>query len=573
MTVGSFGQHKLEFDYTAPLNDKVAYRVVAVYKDDGDSLQGVDTKYGFARRWNLNPSVTWKPSDTTQVRVIGEFMQEKYYKHWGETAVYSNGAYDPTSSAAGVFLSYPTGTELSYGKTYEQGGNSTFGVLPRDWTWGEEDAWCRNTKQAGLLVLESQITPEWSLRSTAQAHWWDHMAIDYIPSPGMQRNNSAMTRLYRPIANDDFTATYAMDSVYNFRLLGGEHKALSILQTEYQANYYPIWGVAPGTPGIPSVPIYGPRVYQPFIPTALVRTQQTYTNNYSFGWATQDHAKFMDEKLQLVGGARYDWFGAQSKNFLLVSNQNGNRNSGQQWTYKYGAVVKPTRAYSLFYNHSETYNPNFGVQPDGTSFDNQSGVINEIGAKSALFDGRVAGSVSYYELRLENIVSADPDPVRAAQGWRVLTAYQEVKGFEVDLFLTLTKNWQINLGTGQLEMKIPPAAGQGALHGANIQPRGLPKETYNLWTRYDLRNGPLKGLAFGGGYTYRSASPIDATNMLYRAGVGVFDGFVQYGWGKYRIALNGSNLADEYYIGRTVNPPQLFQAARRVIKLRVSRNF
>lgn len=509
--------------------------------------------------------------DTAQVKVIGEFMSEKYLKHWGENTTFTQ-QYDPNSSASGTpLLAYPWGTEIQFGVPFRQGGITTLGLLPRTFTFAEEDAFVRNDKQAGTLSLETQITPEWSLRVLGNAHWWDHMAMDYIPQ-NIQRNNRIVPRNIRPIANDDFTATFALDSVFNFALFGGQHKLLSIMQSEYQSNSYPIWGAAPGTPQPHAIDLFNP-VHLGYTPTALVLTQNQYSNNYKFGFATQDHAKFIGDKLQLIAGVRWDWFASQTKNLLLTSNQNGNRNTGADWSFKYGAVFKPIRALSVFLNHSETYNPNFGVQPDGTSFDHQQGKIDEIGVKSALLDGRVAGSIALYQLKLENIVENDPDPVRAAAGWRTLSAYHQVKGGEVDLFLTVTPNWQINMGTGILDMKLPTGVGQAALHGDKLITRNLATTTASGWTRYDFRSGPLKGMAVGGGVSYKNKIPVDANNLFFFPAVTTADAFVQYGWGKYRVALNVSNIMDEQYIMRSVAALQMFYGPERLIKLRVSRKF
>jgi len=376
LTIGNNNQQKAEFDYTAPINERVAYRVVAVYRNE-DMVNGVPVLFAYARRWNLNPMLTWKPTDTTQVRIIGEFMHEKSYKHWGETVMYSTLQQD--NNLTGTFFPYPAGTVTTDGLRAEQGGITTFGVLPRDFTFGEKQDHVENRKQSGWLSLESQITPEWSLRTLGTVTFWDHFVEDTFAG-SMARNNHEVSRGWRTISNDDFAATFAMDSVYNARILQTDHKFLSILQTQYQSNYQDIISPAVGTPLIPNLDIYNP-VHAAYVPLQTRFTNKQYSNNYSFSWAAQDHVKLMEDKLQVVGGARYDWFGNQTRNYLVVSNQVGPRNASQLWTYKYGVVVKPIKGLAGFYNHSETYTPNFGVQPDGTTFEHQRGTIDEIGVE------------------------------------------------------------------------------------------------------------------------------------------------------------------------------------------------
>ena len=64
-------------------------------------------------------------------------------------------------------------------------------------------------------------------------------------------------------------------------------------------------------------------------------------------------------------------------------------------------------------------NPNHGR---AVTLRPQLGVIEEVGVKLAAFDGRIAGTVSAYDLQLQNLLTNDPDPVRAAAGWRLQIA-------------------------------------------------------------------------------------------------------------------------------------------------------
>ena len=42
-----------EFDYTAPLNEQFAYRLVAVYREE-DLTNGIETRHSWFKRWNLD---------------------------------------------------------------------------------------------------------------------------------------------------------------------------------------------------------------------------------------------------------------------------------------------------------------------------------------------------------------------------------------------------------------------------------------------------------------------------------------------------------------------------------------
>jgi len=59
VTLGNHAQRKAEFDYTAPLNDQFAYRLIAVYREE-DLTNGIETRHSWFKRWNLDPMVTWR---------------------------------------------------------------------------------------------------------------------------------------------------------------------------------------------------------------------------------------------------------------------------------------------------------------------------------------------------------------------------------------------------------------------------------------------------------------------------------------------------------------------------------
>jgi iron complex outermembrane receptor protein len=549
LTLGNHNQLKTEFDYTAPLTKNMAYRLIAVYRSE-DLVNGVNARFANFWRWNVNPMVTYRVNATSRIRVVGEFMTEQGYKHWGE-----NGMFQPFTPIRRTGIT-------TFGVRPENGGISTFGLLPRDFTFGEEQGESRNTKQSATVYYETSPIRDLSIRLTGTASWWYHDVEDIIPI-GMAANNREMTRLWRTITNDDFYATAAMDAVYNVKIGKTEHKLLGIFQYTKKDRYQNIVNNNPSTLGpgtIPNLDIFDP-IYRPYTPPNPIFSNRQYGQDRNHNVSFQDHAKFFGDKLQLVGGARNDTFTTHTDNNLTGAR--GALNRGKKWTYKYGAIIKLLPSYSLFYNHSETYSPVFGTQPDGSRLPHQEGVIEEAGLKMNFFQGRVSGTLSAYDLKLENLLNPDPDPVRAAAGWRVPTALQQTKGIEADAFITATKNWQFNVGGAQMRVTTPNG----------LMPRNSPRYTGNFATRYRFSDGMLKGFAMGGGITWKGKAPVDALNSYSLDKYWVSDVWVNYGWRKYRFQLNVSNVTDRFYLQRSVSKEQVFQGPERLIKFRVTRTF
>lgn len=527
LTLGNHGQRKAELDYTAPLSSQLAYRLIAVRREE-DLVNGVSVRHAFAERWNIIPMLTWRPRPNLQVRFSGDFMHEEAFKHWGDNA------------------------QL---QPFVKDGPTTFGLVPRDFTFSDEQSQGDNDKAAAWLSIEAEITPDWSLRLASYFNAWDHGVTDILPA-GMQANNRLMNRTWRYISNDDYDFTTALDSIFDFRVGPTDHKFLTILQRRESWNYSHRINAANPPPLDILAPVYG------YVgPVNPVLNMRTYGEGESRSISFQDQAKLLEDRLHLVAGARFDWFNSRTDNRL--TGVRGSQNKGDNWTYKGGVVFKPIKPVSLFYNYAETFSPNFGANPDGTTFRSQIGEINEVGVKTALRDGRINATLAYYDLVLLNILTADPDPTRASAGWRVQNARQETKGFEADLSLILTPNWELMLSGAAMDISLP----------SGLLPDNAPEKTASAWTRYKFTAGPLKGLALGGGWTWHDEAAADAGNLVFFDAFSTIDVFAQYSWKKYKFALNVSNLADEWYLARGINRNIFFAGPERLVKLRVSYAF
>jgi iron complex outermembrane receptor protein len=339
----------------------------------------------------------------------------------------------------------------------------------------------------------------------------------------------------------------------------------AVQQLQYRQQFQEIYSHNPQRT-IQNLDIYNP-VYTGYDPFDKVRTnrQSGHAPNYAFGF--KDHIKFFGDKLQVAGGPRFDWFKSRTDN--LITGVQGRVNKGQTWTYNYGAVIKPTKSYSVFYGHSETYTPNTTVNPDGMTFQPQIGAVDEVGLKLAFLGGRIAGTISAYNLKLQHIVVSDPDPVRAAAGWRVDSGEQVTKGYEADVFVTVTRGWQFNVGGAKIDVTTPN----------NIFPRGSAKDSANFATSYRINEGRLKGFAVGGGWVYKGKFNVetpaltDRVARYYLPSYATGNAWISYRWKQYLYQLNVTNVTDRWYLLRSTSKDQIWQGPERLIRFRVSRTF
>jgi iron complex outermembrane receptor protein len=209
------------------------------------------------------------------------------------------------------------------------------------------------------------------------------------------------------------------------------------------------------------------------------------------------------------------------------------------------------------------------VNPDGGTFEPQIGHVDEFGIKMAFLNGRVSGTVSTYQLDLEHIIVNDPDSARALLGWRVDSGKQKTHGYEADVFVQVTREWQFNIGGSKSDITTPNG----------IFPRGSPKHTGNFATSYWFKQGALKGLGFGGGWVYKdkvnveTAALTDRVARYYMPAYDYGSAWVSYGWKQYRVQLNVTNVTDEWFMYTTVGKDQILQGPMRSYRMRVSRTF
>ena len=266
----------------------------------------------------------------------------------------------------------------------------------------------------------------------------------------------------------------------------------------------------------------------------------------------------------------------------------------------FGGVLRFNDTFALAYNHAQSFRISLGEGADlftvGAKQSIPTGEGQDISARFTLLGGRLELNATYYNNYQPNarIAPAPAVPIRdevsaifpttflaTGQDYQKLTT----SGVEYEAVANLTRNWRLiaNVATTKLvtEDRLP------LLHGFQAQARALNKPTplldaflltfpdggpnagytktrANLFTRYELSRGALKGLYFGGGVNWRAPT--------FRGNADVNnDGIAEALWSPsyylvsllagYRtklfnhtttFALNVDNLLDkDYYVSAT----------------------
>ncbi|HQU91902.1 MAG TPA: TonB-dependent siderophore receptor, partial [Pyrinomonadaceae bacterium] len=282
------------------------------------------------------------------------------------------------------------------------------------------------------------------------------------------------------------------------------------------------------------------------------------------------------EKVQLVGGLRWDRFGVEGRNVVTTGgissfvpiDRNDTILSGRA-----AVVYKPVEAGSFYVSFGTSANPSFEgllYSPASAELDPEKTRSYEAGTKWNLFHNRLLLTGALFRTdktdarttnSVDNTVSLDGD-VR-------------VQGGEFTATGNLTANWQVFAGYTFLDSEIVKSsvctvvAGQCTVYtelGKELV--NIPRNSFNLWTTYRWDR-----LFFGGGPRYVGKRYGNNTNTRFVDDYWVADLMASYRVSKnVDLRVNLNNITDKYYIDR-IGGGHIVPGAGRVLLVSSSFRF
>ncbi|MFC0517709.1 TonB-dependent receptor domain-containing protein [Mucilaginibacter angelicae] len=196
---------------------------------------------------------------------------------------------------------------------------------------------------------------------------------------------------------------------------------------------------------------------------------------------------------------------------------------------------------SLFGNYMNGFFNKSGVFKDGSSFKPEHANQLEFGVKGDVFDHRLTGTISYYDIEVKDIIRPDPaDPVN----YSVQDGNQRSRGVEVDLTANPFAGLNIVAGYAYNDSKV--TKGDSTTVGLRPGLSGSP-HTVNFWVSYRIPTGNLRGLGagFGGNYGNASFQTNTKTTKIIIPSYTLLDATLFYDQPKYRISFKVDNLTSE----------------------------
>lgn len=452
-SVGSFDTYRTDIDWTTPLTDSVAIRLVGFYEDADSFRDTVETE-----RQGFYPSVVWRISDTSSLTYELEYTDQEIPFDRGVVAI-----------------------------------DGKLGVVPESRFLGEPGDGPMEAEVLGhQLEFKQDLNEDWT--ALVGINYRDTSLEGFATETNLSTLTGDVDTVGRFRRFRDYDATYQMfraELSGNFNTGGLEHRVIVGVDADEFENDQFFLRVRGGQEINLFNPVYGQYpLPEPGPNTDRVETQETV------GVYFQDQISVTDQ-LDIRFGARYDDYDQELNNRRsdTVSKQGETRVSPQ-----FGVVYQASDAFTVYAAYGENFRPLSGSDADGNGFDPNDSTSIEAGVKFELNDGATVGTFTVFKVEQDNILGV-ADPVTFAP---IAVGEAESQGVEFDLNSQLTDGLSLWLSYAYVDAEVKngffdPNFGRDVAPGAPLL--NVPEQQLNvqLVQRILLAGNPLE---FGGGLLY-----------------------------------------------------------------------
>ncbi|MEH2463051.1 TonB-dependent siderophore receptor [Nostoc sp.] len=494
LTAGSFSFYRGTTDLSGPLttDKKLLYRLNVAYENSGSFRD-----FYHQEIFSVTPVITYKPSENTTLSFEYEYGRRR-------------GSFDRGLPSGPVFLTLPVSRFL-----------------------GEPSDFLNIDYQRGTATVDHrfsqnlQLRSSFSVESTFDNNVYTQSGTDFEPD-GRSVLRGKIANLNRRTEN----YSWQTDLIGKFNTGSIAHQLLLGLELRRNTDINPIFD----TDDIASIDIFNP-VYGARPGTLNKRLFGTKIN--TTGVYLQDQVTLLSNLKLLVGG-RYDFVFSDNSAKVGDADTTYTNFYDSAFSPRVGLVYQPIEPISLYASYSRSFVPNNATTFSGVSIEPSRGTQYEVGIKSEFFDRRLSATLAAYDITKTNILTTDPDHIEFS------IAIGEVKsrGIELDVAGEILPGWKI-IASGYLN--------DAFISKDNTIPEGrrlgnTPYHGATLWTTYEIQQGSLKGLQFGGGIFFVGSSITDPSDPFTVPSYLRTDAAISYKHDNWRAALNFKNIFDiKYY--------------------------
>jgi iron complex outermembrane recepter protein len=539
-TAGSFGLNRVTADINAPLKgDQVILRLNTAYHTE-NSFQDA----GFRKSFFISPTIAIKATDRLSFLIVTEFMQEEKTN----PAMLFLGRNTP--------LQFANLNELNYDPTLSLTSNDLSVKNPRYNLQGQ-----MNYKISDQWASQTVIARGLSRADGYYSYLYDNEngMGDFALWMSDQQGHLLTTDIQQ-----NFIGDFTIGKMRNRVVVGLDYFSRNNIDNSsgyaWIHNVNPQGDVNYDYPYTPEVETTENYLTRSSVDNLLASTGRSNSNvkDATYSAYVSDVIN-ITPKLLAMASLRFDYFDTEGD--ITTEEDDYNQTA---LSPKFGLVYQPIQdKLSVFANYMNGFK-NVAprqVSEDGTNpwiktFEPEHANQMEFGVKSNLIADQLTATVSYYDIKLENVVTGDPNNIyNSLQGGKV-----QSKGFELDLNASPVEGLNIIAGYSHNDSKVLEGDEANVWLETGRRPiYAGPSDLINFWTTYTIKVGSLQGFGLGIGGNYSSELNIldsQVTGTFTVPSYTVVNTTLFYNASNFRVALNVNNVGDkQYYTGySTVNP-------------------
>ncbi|WP_278372472.1 TonB-dependent siderophore receptor [Segatella bryantii] len=271
------------------------------------------------------------------------------------------------------------------------------------------------------------------------------------------------------------------------------------------------------------------------------RANNTQITQSSYGLYLQDVLGFFNDKLLLTLAGRFTH--VEDASYGTTQTKENHFSPRVGLTYN---LDDNTSFYALY---DQTFSPQMGQLRNGNKVKPIVSNNWEIGAKRNWFDGRLQTSLSLYSILIDNQISADPENT-GSENYYIQVGQSVSKGIELDINGEILPGLNLLANYALTNYKVTKSEDPTSPVGTHMP--GYAKHQFNVWFKYQVLSGFLKGFHIGLGET----SLIDRSTWTFADGINEeplpnyirVDGSLGWKNDKLSVLLNVNNIMNAYLL-------------------------
>ena len=567
LSVGSYQTVVGALDFTGPLNKSktLLYRLNLGY-ENGKSFRDLQ----FKKAYMIAPTIAYVPNEKTNISFEFVMSNNSNRLDRGQPIFKANPGDRPALTSTPI--TYAIGAINDINKTLDL---NFMGNLTHKFTdnLSINMAYMKHIWNEDLTELRTDNNFGKDSHGVEQK---DKVQLRYV-----QRNSNFFTDNFNAYLNYDWKLgeNFKNKSVLGYDLVMFEvgHGGTNTVR-DYTGNA----ALGTLTPRIPhwdltkegQYRVMYPGFYQP----QARRMQETTPMYFSTNSAYFMNQMELWNRLIFNIGLRQEWY--TDKNFYKRKNEETVKQN--KFLVRAGLMYKATKNINAYASYIE----GFQMQTDAylgydgfrrdmntgqyvrEAFKPKTTRMYEFGAKTEWFEGKLHASIAYYDIKQNNILTYD-DTVYNGAVDELMTegGTERNKGLEIDVMGRILPNWLVNAGYAYNDSKVTDQK-RGTYRKDNA-----PKHTFNLWTRFDVKEGFFKNLGVGAGLNYSAEKISWQEPDLVLPDYTIIDAAVYYKIKDMQLSFNINNIFNKTYWLGAFNYPRLFPGTPRNVMFTVRYTF